>query len=137
MPRASCSCGTLEDECEALVSKWFQRPVETIGGAKGFSDMTVLQWWGRYHVRYPEIANLARRRLCVQASSAISERAFTKEGVVLCKKRQRLTADHVDSISLLGWHYKDNAWGESSKRIRCVPQMEGQRHEEESEMAAP
>ena len=60
-PRASCSCGTLEDEYEALVTKWFQRPVETIGGAKDFSDTTVLQWWGRHHVRYPEIANLSRR----------------------------------------------------------------------------
>ena len=117
--------------------KWFQRPVETIGGAKDFSDMTVLQWWGRYHVRYPEIANLARRRLCAQASSATSERAFSKAGLVLSNKRQRLTADYVDGISLLGWHYKDNGWGEPSKRIRCVPQVEGQRHEEESEMPAP
>ena len=58
-----------------------------------------------------------------------------QSGLVLSKKRQRLTADHVDGISLLGWHYKDNGWGESSKRIRCVPQVEGQRHEEESEMA--
>ena len=136
MPWASRSCGTLEDECEALVCKWFQRPVETVGGAKDFSDTTVLQWWGRYHVRYPEIANLARRRLCAQASSATSERAFSKAGLVLSKKRQRLTADHVDGISLLGWHYKDNGWGESSKRIRCVPQVEGQRQEEESEMVA-
>ena len=61
MPQASHSCGMLEDECEALVTKWFQRPVETVGGAKDFSDTTVLQWWGRYYVRYPEIANLARR----------------------------------------------------------------------------
>ena len=136
MLRASRSCGTLEDECAALVCKWFQRPVETVGGAKDFSDTTMLQWWGRYHVRYPEIANLARRRLCAQASSATSERAFSKEGLVLSKKRQRLTADHVDGISLLGWHCKDNGWEESSKRIQCVPQVEGQRHEEESEMVA-
>ena len=136
MPRASRSCGTLEDECAALVCKWFQRLVETVGGAKDFSDTTVLQWWGRYHVRYPEIANLALRRLCVQASSATSERAFSKAGLVLSKKGQQLTADNVDRISLLGWHYKDNGWGESSKRIRCVPQVEGQQHEEESEMVA-
>ena len=87
MQQASYSCGTLDDECAALVSKWFQRLVEIVGGAKDFSDMTVLQWWGRYHVRYPEIANLARRRLCVQASSATSERAFSKVGLVLSKKR--------------------------------------------------
>ena len=61
MPRASCSCGMLEDECAALVCKWFQRLVETVGGAKDFSDTTVLQSWGRYHVRYREIANLAWR----------------------------------------------------------------------------
>ena len=87
-------------------------------------------------MKYPEIANLARRRLCVQASSVTSERAFSKPGLVISKKRQRLTADHVDDISLLGWHYKDNGWGESSKRVRCVPQVEGQRLEEESEMVA-
>ena len=52
------------------------------------------------------------------------------------KKIQRLTSDHVDGISLLGWHYKDNGLGESSKRIRCVLKVEGQRHEEESEMVA-
>ena len=109
--------------------------MKTVGGAKDFSDMSVLQWWGRYHLKYPEIANSARRRLCAQASSATSERAFSKAGLVISKKRQRLTADHVDGISLLGWHYKDN--GESSKRIWCVPQVEGQRFEEESEMVAP
>ena len=136
MPQALRCCGMLEDECEVLETKWFQRPVETVGGAKGFSDMSVLQWWGRYHQRYPVIANLARRRLCAQASSATSECAFSKAGLVINTKRQQLTADHVDGISLLGWRYKDNGWGESSKRIRCVPQVQGQRLEEESEMAA-
>ena len=45
-------------------------------------------------------------------------------------------ADHVDGISLLGWHYKDNGWGESAKRPRCVPQVEEERLEDESEMIA-
>ena len=87
MQWASCYFGTLEDECEALVTKWFQRPMESVGGAKDFSDMSVLQWWGRYHLSYPETADLARRRLCAQASSATSERAFSKAGLVISKKR--------------------------------------------------
>ena len=70
-------------------------------------------------------------------SICTSERAFSQAGLVISKKRQRLMADHVDSISLLGWHYKDNGWGESAKRSRCVPHVEGQRLEEESKMAAP
>ena len=80
-------CGSLEDECEDLVTKWYQRPVETVRGAKDFSDTTMLQWWGRHHVKYTKIANLARRRLCAQASSATSERAFSKAGLVISKKR--------------------------------------------------
>ena len=95
IPQTSHCCGTLEDECEALVTKWFQRPVEIVGGAIGFSDTSMLQWWGRYHLKYPEIANLARRRLCAQAASATSECAFSKAGLVISNKRQRLTADHV------------------------------------------
>ena len=136
MPLTCRHCATLEDHCEEAVSNWFKRPVETVGGARDFSDTSVFQWWGKYHLKYPEIADLARRRLSAQASSATSERAFSKAGLIISKKRQRLTADHVDGISLLGWHYKDNGWGESSKRLRCVPQVEGQRLEEEPEMAA-
>ena len=42
----------------------------------------------------------------------------------------------MDGISLLGWHYKDNGWEESPKKPRCVPKVEGERLEEESQMAA-
>ena len=84
----------------------------------------------------PEVVDWARRRLCAQASSATSEHAFSKVGLIIGKKRQRLTADNVDGISLLGWHYQDNDWGESAKRPRCVPQVEGERLEEESQIAA-
>ena len=54
MARTSRFCGLLEGECEALVTKWFQRLMETVGGAKDLSDTSVLQWWGRYHLKYPE-----------------------------------------------------------------------------------
>ena len=57
-------------------------------------------------------------------------------GLIISKKRQRLTADHVDSISLVGWHYKDNGWGESAKKPWCVPQVDGERLEEENQMVA-
>ena len=121
MPWTSHHHRWLEVECEALVTKWFQRPVEIVKGAKDFSDTSVLQWWGRYHLKYPEIADLAKGRLCEQASSATFEHAFLKAGLVISKKRQLLTTEHVDGINLLGWHCKGNGWGESSKRLQCVP----------------
>ena len=98
--------------------------------------MSVLQWWQKYQHKYADIGDLARRRLSAQLSSATSECPFSKVELVISKKRQRLTVDHVGGISLLGWHYKDNSWGESPKRLWYVPQVEGQRLEEESEMAA-
>ena len=84
----------------------------------------------------PEVVDWARRRLCGQASSATAGHAFSKAGLIISKKRQRLTADSVDDISFLGWPYKDNGWGELAKRPRCVPQVEGERFEEGSQMAA-
>ena len=59
-----------------------------------------------------------------------------KSGLIISKKRQRLMAKNVDDISFLGWHYKDNGWGESAKRPRWVPQVEGERIQEEIQMAA-
>ena len=96
----------------------------------------MLKWWEKYGPGYLDIANLVRRWLCAQASSATSEHAFSKAGLINSKKRQRLTFDHVDDISLLGWHYKDKDWGESAKRPRCAPQVDGERVEEGDQMAA-
>ena len=75
-----------------------------------------------------EIADLARRQLCAQASSATSGRAFSKAGVLMSKKRHWLTADHVDGISLMGWYYKDHGCGELAKKPRCGAEMETDRH---------
>ena len=67
-----------------------------------FSNWAVLEWWERYGPSHPDIVDLARRQLCAQVSSATSECAFSKAGLIISKRRQRLTSDHVDSISLLG-----------------------------------
>ena len=66
--------------------------------------------------------------MCAQASSATSECAFSKAGLIVSKKRQRLTADHVDGISLMGWHYKDHGWGELANIPKCGVEMEIGRH---------
>ena len=97
----------------------------------------MLQWYQRYQHKYPEIADLARRPLSTQASSATSERAFSKVGIVISKKRQRLTANHVDGISLLEWHYEDNGLGRIIKEtLVCFHRWKDKGLEEESKMAA-
>ena len=90
--------------------------------------MDVLVWWKDHEAGNVEIAELPRCRLCAQASIATSERAFSKAGLIVSKKRQRLTTDYVDGISLMGWHYKDHGWWELAKRPRCGAKMETDKH---------
>ena len=77
---------------------------------------------------HTEIINMARLRLCAQASSAISERAFSKAGLIMSRKRQRLMANRVDGISLMGWQNKDNGWRELAKRPRRGAERERNKH---------
>ena len=52
----------------------------------------------------PRVATIARRRLGTQASSACSERSFSKAGLICGRNRMMLKPEHVDALSLLGWH---------------------------------
>ena len=65
---------------------------------------SVEQWWLKYKSRWPNVAGIARRRLATQATSAASERSFSKAGLIVSRKRMMLTPQHVDGLSLLGWH---------------------------------
>ena len=61
MPQTSGRAGSLEEECQGLVTKWFGRTVETCRGGRDLSNTNVLQWWERYQPKYPKIVDLARR----------------------------------------------------------------------------
>ena len=118
------SLSSLKAECDKLAHVWLARGKDATQRQVDHSLTDVLQWWEDHEGGNVEIADLARRRLCVQASSATSTRAFSKAGLIMRKKRQRLMADHVDGISLMGWHYKDHGWGKLAKRPRCGAEME-------------
>ena len=74
--------------------------------------------------------------MCASVKCYIRACLLKKVGLIISKKRQQLTADNMDGISFLGCHYKDNGWGKSAKRPRCVPEVEGERFEAENQMAA-
>ena len=79
-------------------------------------DFGALHWWKKYAALHPEIADLARRRLSTQASSATSERSFSKAGLILTKKRMSLIPGHVDGLTLLGWHCHEQHMQQQSDR---------------------
>ena len=62
------------------------------------------EWWCKREYLWHRVATIARRRLATQASSACSERSFSKAGLICARKRMMLKSEHVDALSLLGWH---------------------------------
>ena len=58
----------------------------------------ILQWWKGQEKSLPRLARLARRLLCVPASSAASERAFSAAGCTITQRRTALDPDTVDKI---------------------------------------
>lgn len=60
-----------------------------------------LVWWKAHEMTYPLLATLARRILCVPATSAPSERVFSTAGCVVNKKRASLDSWNVANCVFL------------------------------------
>lgn len=64
-----------------------------------------LKWWAGQQKQFPYLAKLARRFLCVPATSAPSERLFSVAGLTVTQHRNRLS-DHAVTLLV----YLRNAW---------------------------
>ena len=67
------------------------------------SNCSACEYWKENETAFPMVADVARRRLCTQASSATSERSFSKAGLIVVKKRLTLLSKNVDALSAVGW----------------------------------
>ena len=63
-----------------------------------------LHYWAQASLRYPIVAQTARKYLCIPASSATSERNFSKSEHIVRAKRARLSDEHVKELSFLSWN---------------------------------
>lgn len=57
-----------------------------------------LEWWKVNETTFPTLALLAKRYLCIPASSAPCERVFSKINVVIAKRRARLLPERAEQI---------------------------------------
>ena len=65
----------------------------------------VLQWWHDNKRNYPCHAVLARKYLCVQATSTTAERVMSLMGNIVTKKRSLLTDENVRILTYLSDFY--------------------------------
>ena len=60
-----------------------------------------LHWWKQNSHRFPYLSEVAKRVLCIPATSVPSERIFSKSGLVVNKQRASLKPSNVDMIVFL------------------------------------
>ena len=61
----------------------------------------ILSWWRDRKAKYPNLARLARKYLCVPATSTQAGRVFSALGWLLNKRRLLLTGSHVNNQMFL------------------------------------
>jgi len=64
-------------------------------------DETILQWWNKHSLTFPQLSSLAKSLFGIPASSATAERIFSASGRILEKRRQSLNPDNVDDILMI------------------------------------
>lgn len=60
-----------------------------------------LEWWKLHQANFPRVASLARKYLCIPATSAPSERAFSTGGNIVTCHRAALKPENVDRLVFL------------------------------------
>jgi len=64
-----------------------------------------LLWWKENHIRFPNVARVARKWLGVVATSTPSERVFSICGVADTAKRSRMTGESIEKQVFLHNNY--------------------------------
>lgn len=80
------------------------------------SSSDLLMYWKEQSTDYPILSMLARRLLCITASSAQSERDFSSVGRTITEARSLLSASKVEKIELV--RCRDSFWISNSIYFR-------------------
>ena len=78
-----------------------------------------LMWWKNTgSIKYPTLAQIAKRILSIPATSAPSERVFSVAGITIANKRARLLPDTASALIFLhqNWDFGE----QSFKRRRLM-----------------
>lgn len=94
--------GQMEDEKvqpeQELTEYLLKEPVVSI-------KTNPLEWWRSKREKYPVLSRLARKFLCLQATSVASERVWSTAGNVLTSRRSRLHPLALEALVLIHENY--------------------------------
>ena len=65
-----------------------------------------VKWWKTYSVQLPFLSSLARKYLCIPATSVSSERAFSVSGNIITSKRSCLHPENTEMLTFLASNLK-------------------------------
>ncbi|XP_056132772.1 E3 SUMO-protein ligase ZBED1-like [Lampris incognitus] len=85
---------TEEESTESELERCFSLPASNL-------DVNPLAWWKAHEGEYPIMSNLARRFLCIPATSLLSERVFSAAGRLVTRLRSRLLPENVSMLIFL------------------------------------
>jgi len=60
-----------------------------------------LEWWRQHEANFPRVASLAKKYLCIPATSSPSEQAFSTSGNIITCRRSALKPEMVDQLVFL------------------------------------
>ena len=85
---------TLEDKVKKEIECYLQSP-------KPDADSNPLVWWRGFSASFPTLSVLARKYLCICATSCTSERLFSISGNIITDKCSLLDPEKVNMLSFL------------------------------------
>ena len=77
-----------------------------------------LCWWANHTTFLPLMSQVARRLLCTQATTGVSERIFSVSGNVISEKLSRLTCEKATDLIFLNGCWEELEEYEQKKRRR-------------------
>ena len=97
-----------------------------------------LLWWTVNGKKYPRLSKLAKRLLCVPASSTASEQSFSTSGHIAEQQRASLTSANINMLVVLNknWRLVGNVGRPMQPPQVACPAIKASSSEEEDESSS-
>eukprot|EP00981_Chlorochromonas_danica_P007239 scaffold1618_cov158-Ochromonas_danica.AAC.23 len=113
----SCGAAEVVDEVFSYLS------IPKLVGTDLYEQKPLL-WWGENAYRYPCLSMIARKVLCILATSASSERLFSLAGRTITEERSRLRSDLARNLIYLRANWGSNPVEEEEENGSTIVEID-------------